>query len=48
MESYIDSSNHIIMVRWNDNSQVTKASNFEGLTPKWSVKRWSQKKNIYR
>ena len=48
MESYIDSSNHIIMVRWNDNSQVTEASSFEGLTPKWSVKRWSQKKNIYK
>lgn len=44
MDYAFDTNNNILMVRWNDNSVVTVASNHEGILPMHNVKRFDRKK----
>lgn len=43
MDSRYDHNNEISVVRWNDNSVVTVASNFESVLPNVFVKRYDRK-----
>ena len=47
LESFSAEAENIVMLRWNDNSQVTVCSNFESVNPKSTVRRWSQAKKDY-
>lgn len=40
----LDAESNIVLVRWNDNSVVTMASNCHGVNPVRKVKRWSKAK----
>ena len=41
-EDRLDAQSNVIVVRWNDNSVVTMASNCHGVEPIGSVRRWSK------
>lgn len=43
-----DKTNDILMLRWQDNSEVTLATNFQGIEPIHNVKRWDKKNKQFQ